>query len=379
MLKIIGSILFMIIIGAFIGGMTNSLAIKMLFRPHEPIYVRGKRLPFTPGLIPKRREELAVQLGNMVVDHLITPESIQTKLLSAEFKENMTKYSQDELKKLINSTATLNDHLSKIGIENFPEIVNKNLTSLIRITYKKLVTSNKTVQLKELIDKETAITIVTQLQQISSGLLNKAANYFATYDGKLMINELINDFFSRRSSRFSNMIHMFLEGLDFGEKIQPEVIHFLQKQSTVELVHQLIEAEFVDFLEMEWGELTAQIDEDKFVQRVAMFVNEQLNINSLANKRLKTIIGAYEHKIIDQFIPKLVSKTTKIISDNVPILMERLAIENIVRDQVESFPVARLEEMVLSISRREFKMITYLGGLLGGLIGLIQGIIVIFI
>ena len=47
------TILFMIIVGAIIGGVTNSLAIKMLFRPYNPIYIRNWRLPFTPGLIPK--------------------------------------------------------------------------------------------------------------------------------------------------------------------------------------------------------------------------------------------------------------------------------------------------------------------------------------
>ena len=57
------TILFMAVIGAIIGGVTNHLAIKMLFKPHNPIYIKGKRLPFTPGLIPKRREELARQLG----------------------------------------------------------------------------------------------------------------------------------------------------------------------------------------------------------------------------------------------------------------------------------------------------------------------------
>ena len=52
-------------LGAIIGGFTNHLAIKMLFRPHRPIYIGKFQVPFTPGLIPKRRDELAVQLGKM--------------------------------------------------------------------------------------------------------------------------------------------------------------------------------------------------------------------------------------------------------------------------------------------------------------------------
>lgn len=71
------TLLFMAIIGAAIGGVTNHLAIKMLFRPHEAIYIKNWRVPFTPGLIPKRRDELARQLGLTVVNYLLTPETFR--------------------------------------------------------------------------------------------------------------------------------------------------------------------------------------------------------------------------------------------------------------------------------------------------------------
>jgi uncharacterized membrane protein YheB (UPF0754 family) len=60
-------------------------------------------------------------------------------------------------------------------------------------------------------------------------------------------------------------------------------------------------------------------------------------------------------------------------------MLGQLHLQEIVREQVQSFSVSRLEEMVLGISRREFTMITYLGALLGGLIGALQGIIVMLI
>ena len=55
-----------------------------------------------------------------------------------------------------------------------------------------------------------------------------------------------------------------------------------------------------------------------------------------------------------------------------------MKLEDMVKEQVDTFPVSRLEEIVLGISKREFKMITILGGVLGGLIGIIQGLIVFF-
>lgn len=36
-------ILFMVVVGAVIGGFTNLLAIQMLFRPYKPIYIFGKQ------------------------------------------------------------------------------------------------------------------------------------------------------------------------------------------------------------------------------------------------------------------------------------------------------------------------------------------------
>ena len=50
--------------------------------------------------------------------------------------------------------------------------------------------------------------------------------------------------------------------------------------------------------------------------------------------------------------------------------------EEIVREQIESFSLQRLEALVISIAKKELVMITYLGALLGGVIGLIQGMIV---
>ena len=35
------------------------------------------RIPFTPGLIPKRRDEIANKIGQVIEDHLITEEMIR--------------------------------------------------------------------------------------------------------------------------------------------------------------------------------------------------------------------------------------------------------------------------------------------------------------
>ncbi len=73
-------IIFMIVVGAIIGGITNVIAIRMLFHPFKPYYIFKFRVPFTPGLIPKRREEIATKIGQVIEEHLLTETLINEKL-----------------------------------------------------------------------------------------------------------------------------------------------------------------------------------------------------------------------------------------------------------------------------------------------------------
>lgn len=74
--------------------------------------------------------------------------------------------------------------------------------------------------------------------------------------------------------------------------------------------------------------------------------------------------------------PSLTSFAFNQAEKQLEISLRKLKLDDMVREQVDTFPVAILEDLVLGISKREFKMITVLGAFLGGLIGIIQGLIV---
>jgi uncharacterized membrane-anchored protein YjiN (DUF445 family) len=73
--------------GAFIGFLTNVLAIRMLFRPLRELRIFGIRLPFTPGILPRERHRLADSIGQMVERELLTPEILRERFASREFRE----------------------------------------------------------------------------------------------------------------------------------------------------------------------------------------------------------------------------------------------------------------------------------------------------
>lgn len=65
------------LIGGIIGYCTNYIAVKMLFRPLNPIKIGKYTLPFTPGIIPKRKDKLAEAIGNAVGHNLFTKQDLQ--------------------------------------------------------------------------------------------------------------------------------------------------------------------------------------------------------------------------------------------------------------------------------------------------------------
>lgn len=66
-----------IAVGGFIGWITNLIAIKALFHPYEEMRLLGFKYQ---GLIPKRKGELAENLGRMVEDELINVQEIVDKV-----------------------------------------------------------------------------------------------------------------------------------------------------------------------------------------------------------------------------------------------------------------------------------------------------------
>lgn len=79
------------LLGAVIGYVTNALAIRMLFRPLTEKRILGIRIPLTPGIIPRQREQLAHSIARMVSTKLLTEDLLLSRLHEPEFQEALEK------------------------------------------------------------------------------------------------------------------------------------------------------------------------------------------------------------------------------------------------------------------------------------------------
>jgi uncharacterized membrane protein YheB (UPF0754 family) len=73
--------------GALAGGLTNSVAIWMLFHPYEPPKLFGRwRIGFFQGAVPKNQPRLAAAIGRTVGSRLLTPEDLTHTFSEGEFR-----------------------------------------------------------------------------------------------------------------------------------------------------------------------------------------------------------------------------------------------------------------------------------------------------
>ncbi|AMA63632.1 MAG: DUF445 domain-containing protein [Kurthia gibsonii] len=372
------TILFMVVIGSLIGGVTNHLAIKMLFRPHNPVYIWGKRLPFTPGLIPRRRDELAKQLGKTVVKYLLTPDTFRAKFFNATMREKVLEWlGQQTKEKIFTEEKTLQQWLDQAGLSHAPEMIEKKLDDLIvqQVGQVQNVLATQTVE--QLLPASWKERAESKIPEISRYILNKGDQYFDTVEGEQAIKGLIDGFLSSKGT-FGGMIQMFIgDGSSLVPMLQREVKKFLSSDSTFHVLNNLLQKEWDKLQVQTVPQLLGDLDFTSTTERIQKYAREQLAIRDRLDLPLVHYLPDGAKWLQDNVYPKLVETTFTQVENKLEDILSRMDLENVVREQVDKFPVETLEDLVLGISKREFKMITVLGFLLGGIIGVVQGIIAV--
>lgn len=94
-------VLILAIIGGLIGWITNILAIKLMFRPIEPIKIPILNIEIL-GLIPKRKKEIAENIGQVVANELLSIDDLINQSFTEEDKENFSIKVKEQIRTVIN-------------------------------------------------------------------------------------------------------------------------------------------------------------------------------------------------------------------------------------------------------------------------------------
>ncbi|MGG0527064.1 DUF445 domain-containing protein [Bacillus pumilus] len=374
-MNIFTTFIFMIVIGAVIGAATNHLAIKMLFRPYKPYYLFGKQLPFTPGLIPKRRDEVAKQVGVMVMEHLLTPEGIQKRFESSEAKQEILHTVHRYIDKGAEMEITVLSLLESFGVSQADVKADEWIHEWSDHKLNSLLENYNEQTLSELLPQDVENKISSKIPDAADYILKRGIHYFESEEGKSRLGNMIDDFLKERGM-LGSMVQMFLGNSSLIDRVHPEIIKFLRNAETKKFLS--------DLLVQEWDKVKQfslhELDERWNVKELIFSVKNQLLSHFSTKLILDRSVGSYVSAVADDLkthvAPVLIQKGISAASNVLEGLLAKLQFEDIIREQIELFPLEKMEELVVSISNKELKMITFLGGLLGGLIGAIQAIFV---
>ena len=147
------------IIGAAIGWFTNFVAIKLLFRPHEPISIMGISVQ---GLIPKRRRQIARSMADTIESELLSSRDFASLLDSVDWKGEVEQAIEELVEHRLSS-----ERLKKVPIIGF-------------------VSDNLRTQIKYLITKE----ILAQIEKKKAGIKDKLQSKI---DVRGMVTERIDN------------------------------------------------------------------------------------------------------------------------------------------------------------------------------------------
>jgi len=95
-MNVMTKLMIMGFVGATIGWMTNVIAIKLMFRPINPIRIKPFKMEIQ-GLIPKRKAEIAKSIGEVIESELISIEEIIDTLIEQSDKEGMIQMIKERI------------------------------------------------------------------------------------------------------------------------------------------------------------------------------------------------------------------------------------------------------------------------------------------
>jgi uncharacterized membrane protein YheB (UPF0754 family) len=370
-------VLLSMVIGAVIGGGTNFLAIKMLFRPLKPLFIGRLAMPFTPGLIPKRRYDIALQLGRVVEQHLLTAEGLRRYLVTEGMEAKGVEWTRLKLTEIVRENPTIAEVWNRwladlLPFESFEQHV---LNGLERNLLRFLTASEKAgMPLNQLISDQTRQTLEEAAQQLSPFLIEGVRRYLSSPEGREVIGGVIQQQFGGRGV-FSMVVGMFLDEGRLASRLVEQADQVLQKPAIELLVRRWMGRQTQKLWEQTPGDLVRAVGEARASEIIHALTTVLRYIVS-GERRVGELPRHWLEKLDQDWIPFIWAWISRQLSGKTDRVLAAVPVAGIVRQQVDSFPLVQLERIILSVASRELKMITWLGALLGGVIGVVQALFI---
>ncbi|MGO1997897.1 MAG: DUF445 domain-containing protein [Staphylococcus equorum] len=370
-------IVFMMVIGSLIGGVTNILAVRMLFHPFKTYYIFNKRVPFTPGLIPKRRKEVADKIGQVVEEHLLTESLIQSKLNAPSSRQAIEEVLLNQIQKLKQENMTLQYFADKLELD-VTQLANEKLDLVISNKLDAFYQDNQTTPIKQIIPEEIEASIDSKIDLVPDLLFERASVYLNSEKGAADIASMLETFFNEKG-KIVGLLQMFMTKESIADRIQHELIRLTKHPKAKAIAKQVIDNEYETMKAKNLNELVSESQYNSFKTSVTELAVGYLDVDKVSKQSFNTLMPSFIHFLESKVSQKLTDVIIENISKHISPIMKKINLRQMIEEQINTFDLAYIEKLIIDIANKELKLIMLLGFLLGGIIGLLQGIIAIFV
>lgn len=434
-----------IFIAAAIGYVTNYLAVRMLFHPRREWRIAGRRVPFTPGLIPKRRSDIAAALGRVVSEYLVTADGLKSMLQQPELRGQLER----RLQAFVIEWSDKEETLEQLAIRLLGDQAVQNMQASIADLAENWLTSslpralreapamhqpleeslrNLNVPLDKLVEQDGPRWILKMLQEELS-----------SPQGVLLIRRVVSQLVDGIGGMMGMLAGMFMDEEKMTLKVRQVILQYLHSNAAHEAIGALLSKQVSKLAAQSPAQLLSQlreaIEQNGWQVEVAVQDREQVasdepqetvereedavklmaedaeraaspfegqaahQMERLSDEEWlvvtimsqipwrswllriwdltpRMLLSTHKDWLLDK-VPNVSDRLLAGVADNIEHVVRAVNLPKLVQEQVEHFPIEQVEQVILSITGREFRAITWLGSVLGGLIGTVQALLYI--
>ena len=393
------------ILGGIIGYFTNDIAIKMLFRPYRAIYISGRRIPFTPGLIPRNQERLAKNISDTIMGSLLTPEELQNlarRLLQTERVQSaifwLLQMAIDQVK------ADREQKTAKIVANILRDLLGESLPRLLKVLARR--EDFLEAQINQIFDQvllefqlseeqasrladwllevalppdvirqaiinfltdRTIQTIDESFREKTSGTYWVVANLFGLRNSLTRLRTYCLDEKEATNQRLQELIQE-LQVRDRIKKLLQDIVLQNLPVSTVRQLRKTTRESVRQYLQTRGSEFLQGFSDSINWENIAVLLVNRLSNSAVVNSSLE-VVSLELALVLERYLER---DLEAIVAQAIPIL----SIDQVIIDRVKSTSPADLEAAIEGIVKNELQAIVTLGGILGFIVGLFQTVFI---
>lgn len=167
-------ILILAVIGGLIGYITNVIAIKLIFRPINPIKIPILNVEII-GMIPKRKLEIASNVAQVIEEQFFSFDDIIENVMTEQDKQIIIDYIKVRIKLVLNEKLGLIPSSIRNLVQNYiSEVIEDEIKSGVdELSEELIIKANNRINIKKIVENKINELDLYELETIILQIIKK--------------------------------------------------------------------------------------------------------------------------------------------------------------------------------------------------------------